>query len=494
MRAALTPRLNRFIPHAPTPPQTAFLLLPQLEAFYGGAAGGGKSDALLMASLQYVDVPGYAALILRRTFPELSQPGAIMARSHEWLTRWKQHGVTWNEQKKRWTFPGGATLTFGYLKNERDVYQYQGAEFQFIALDELTQFTEAPYVYLFSRLRRLEGSGVPLRMRSASNPGNVGHGWVKRRFVTPDATTGRVFIPAKLSDNPHLDATAYADALAELSDTLRAQLLNGDWGAFEGMAFTDFHRDTHVVPRVDVLDQFKWWDRFEAMDHGVGNPTAWGAFAVDGDGNAICFDLHYQANELPDHHAALVKQRRADFWERRNEDGWPERHVCYGDPASIAERTTERNEFGDPMTLQDVYQRHGVRIVPANNRRRIGYVQVCDLLKPDPERRFPLWHPKAGGKGSPRLFIVGDTCPELVEQLETAPIAAGENDPERGEAVDGPWERQYGHAIAMLRYGLTTRFGGRSAEPKPALEDPRAAAMQRRREKTRKPRSKYIDL
>src|SRR4051812_7334087 len=100
-------RLTRWIPHYPHPPQEAFLSLDCREAMYGGAAGGGKSDALLMAALQYVDVPGYSALILRRTFPDLALPGAIMDRSKEWLHGTDAH---WNENERRWTFPSGATL------------------------------------------------------------------------------------------------------------------------------------------------------------------------------------------------------------------------------------------------------------------------------------------------------------------------------------------------------------------------------------------------
>jgi phage uncharacterized protein (putative large terminase), C-terminal domain len=219
-------RLTRWIPHYPHPPQEAFLWLDQREAMYGGAAGGGKSDALLMTALQYVDIPGYSALILRRTYPDLALPGAIMDRSKEWLHGTDAH---WNDNDRRWTFPSGATLTFGYLQVEKDKYRYQGAEFHFIAFDELTQFEETQYRYLLSRLRRLEGSTLPIRMRAASNPGGIGHEWVKQRFITEGATEGRPFMPAKLSDNPSLDTVEYRSALQDLDHHTRAQLLDGDW-------------------------------------------------------------------------------------------------------------------------------------------------------------------------------------------------------------------------------------------------------------------------
>lgn len=219
---------NRYIPHDPTPKQAQFLLLDEDEAFYGGSAGGGKSDALLMAALQYAEVPGYAALILRRSYADLSLPGAIMDRAHEWLDG---TDAKWHDQKKTWVFPSGASLTFGYLQSENDKYRYQSAEFQFIGFDELTQFSITQYRYLFSRLRRLKDSQVLLRMRSASNPGGFGHEWVKQRFVIEGDTHGRPFIPASLDDNPYLDRAEYVKSLNHLDPVTRAQLLKGDWSA-----------------------------------------------------------------------------------------------------------------------------------------------------------------------------------------------------------------------------------------------------------------------
>lgn len=246
----LTVRLL-YSPHTPEPRQQAFLKLGDLgilEALYGGAAGGGKSDCLLMAALQYVDVPGYAALILRRSYQDLALPGAIMDRSKQWLMGSR---ARWSEVDFRWTFPSGATLSFGYLRRFNDVYRYQSAEFQFIGFDELTQFTEAEYRYLFTRLRRPSSldpdqplARVPIRMRSASNPGGIGHEWVKRRLVerktdpddpkdTPERARRRIFIPAKLSDNPHVDQEEYIESLSNIDPYLRAQMLDGNWDARE---------------------------------------------------------------------------------------------------------------------------------------------------------------------------------------------------------------------------------------------------------------------
>lgn len=208
---------------------------------YGGAAGGGKSDALLAAALQYVHVPGYAALLLRKTYPDLALPGAIMDRALAWMAPHRAAGtVRWDEKEKTLEFPAGSTLTFGYLNTPKDRLRYQGAEFQFIGFDELTQFPEGSYTYLFSRLRKPAGMPVPLRMRAASNPGGPGHEWVKLRWnlgidpatgVRGVPPNGRLFIPALLTDNPYLDHTAYLASLAELSPVERAQLVAGDWGA-----------------------------------------------------------------------------------------------------------------------------------------------------------------------------------------------------------------------------------------------------------------------
>lgn len=229
----LLPKWSRYIPHVPHATQFAFLICPVTEILYGGAAGGGKSDALLMGALQYADSPGYAAILFRKSYPDLSLPGALMDKAREWLGG---TDAKWNDTSKTWTFPSGATLSFGYLDSVNDKYRYQSAEFQYVGFDELTQFRESDYRYLFSRLRRAsdgDTSAVPLRMRAASNPGGVGHDWVKQRFLT-SRDPSRAFIPAKLADNPSLDATTYVRGLDQLDPITRQQLLNGDWTARQG--------------------------------------------------------------------------------------------------------------------------------------------------------------------------------------------------------------------------------------------------------------------
>ena len=271
---------TNYIPHKPTSKQLAFLLLTNQEALYGGAAGGGKSDALLMAALQYADVPGYSALLLRRSYTDLSLPGALMDRTRFWLM---PSDATWRDSMKTWQFPSGATLTFGYLERPGDEYRYQSTEFQFIGFDELTQFQETQYRYLFSRLRRANEVDVPLRMRSASNPGGVGHEWVRNRFIDNDVTEDeRVFIPASLPDNPYLDQTAYLASLQQLDPITRQQLLAGDWSARQPGNL--FKREWFMV--VDELPVFvnrsvRYWDLAATPDRPGADPDYTAGVRVD---------------------------------------------------------------------------------------------------------------------------------------------------------------------------------------------------------------------
>lgn len=269
---------NPFIPHWPHPKQALFLSLRSpsmedvLEALYGGAAGGGKSDALLMAAAQYAWTNGeFHGILFRRTHTDLAQPGALMDRALEW---WLPAGVHWDGTNKLFTFPSGAKVALAYLKNPSDHLRYQGAEYHFTGWDELTQFLEAQYLYVGrSRVRRAAGSSIPLRTLSASNPGGVGHNWVKRRFVGGhDLETGRevqpkhLYLPATIQDNPSLDQRAYMRTLMHLHPTVREQLLRGDWSARDPGDY--FRREWFgplLDPEEDALPRgecvfVRWWD------------------------------------------------------------------------------------------------------------------------------------------------------------------------------------------------------------------------------------------
>lgn len=197
--------------------------------FYGGAAGPGKTAGILAAALQHVEEPRYDALLLRENYKQLAQPGSWIAMSHEWLDNTP---ARYNSGQKQWTFPSGATLTFGFVnpRMSDDVRKFQTGAYHFIGIDELTGWNEDDYRFLFSRLRRRSGSGIPPRVRSASNPGGRGHEWVKRRFVDPTTRrTSARFIPAALADNPYLDRDDYIASLQELHPIHWRRLLHGDW-------------------------------------------------------------------------------------------------------------------------------------------------------------------------------------------------------------------------------------------------------------------------
>jgi len=260
------------LPHVPTAPQLAFLSLTEREALYGGAAGGGKSDALLMDALAWIDHPDYAGLLVRRTYRDLALSGAIMDRARTWLGPFVARGeIHWDSIDHRFTFPSGARLQFGYLASPADRYRYQSAEYQYIGMDEATQFEEADYAYLLSRNRRTVTATVPgLKARLGTNPGGIGHDWVRRRFLPwTDEITGsvvyphredgqrRIFIPARLWDNPHVNAEEYAANLRELDPVLAAQLLNGDWG---------------VRPPGEMFDR-RWFD-LDGQEH-IGRVRSW---------------------------------------------------------------------------------------------------------------------------------------------------------------------------------------------------------------------------
>ena len=225
----LTPKMSKYCPYIPTPKQAAFLLLDDVrEVLYGGAASGGKSVAQLMAALQYVDVPGYAAILFRRTYSDLSLPGALMDMARMWFAPFiDTKEVKWSEKEKKYTFPSGATISFGYLENANDCYRYQGAEFQYIGMDECTQIDPTNYRYLFSRLRKTVDIPVPLRFRATCNPGGMYGEWYYERFFLDKQD--RIFIPAGINDNPHVDTEEYTQSLMELDPVTREQLLNGNW-------------------------------------------------------------------------------------------------------------------------------------------------------------------------------------------------------------------------------------------------------------------------
>jgi predicted phage terminase large subunit-like protein len=266
----LQPKEPPFCPEEPSITQKVFLRTYAIEALFGGAAGGGKSSALLMSAMQYVDVPNYSAILFRRTYADLALPGALMDRFRSWSAGVEE--IHWNANSYVATFPSGARISFGYLNNTNDYLRYKGSEFQFIGMDEVTEIRESDYRYMFSRLRRPASgplSQVPLRMRSASNPAP---NWVRQRFIVEGQSTGRIFVPSKLTDNPGIDADSYRQALQELDPVERRRLEEGDWWSTTlGSLFdrTSFEIIDHTeVPQVtSAARAVRFWDLAATEPH-----------------------------------------------------------------------------------------------------------------------------------------------------------------------------------------------------------------------------------
>lgn len=265
-----------------------------------------------MGALQYVEVPDYAGMLMRRSFAALSKPGALIPRSHAWL---QGTPASWDGLNKQWRFPSGAVLAFGYLDSETDKYQYDSAEYQYIGVDEVTQWPEDFYTYMFGRLRRPEEGParlVPLRMRSASNPGREGHEWVKKRFNV-DGRGGAPFVRADLADNPYIDQESYRRSLMHLDPITREQILNGDWTVRHGgMKFRrewfgivdDYPRDARAV---------RFWDlAATAPKKGADPDWTAGCLMVEKRGQFWIVDVKRRQLATFETDALLVQTAQAD--------------------------------------------------------------------------------------------------------------------------------------------------------------------------------------
>jgi predicted phage terminase large subunit-like protein len=273
---------NPFIPAEPTTKQIELLTSNDRELLFGGAAGGGKSIGLTMAALQYVNEPTYNALLVRKTYGMLSQPGALMDIMKEWI---QGKGVHWDHIENLLTFPSGAQLKFGYFRNDADRDQYQGANYHFIGVDELTQFEEDQYLWLYSRNRAPVKDDIPIRIWSTSNPGSKGHLWVKQRFIE-ESNENRRYIPSRLGDNPHLSYEEYSKTLMQLDPITRQQLLEGNWevmatgGYFYRKWFSPFLKEAPLGTKV------RFWDLAASPKTATTDPdwTAGALVSKDKDG------------------------------------------------------------------------------------------------------------------------------------------------------------------------------------------------------------------
>lgn len=307
----------------PQDKQEAFMRRPEYECLYGGAAGGGKSDALLAEALRQVPVPHYRAIILRKTYPQLSE---LIDRSRAiYQPAFPQ--ARYNQTEHFWQFPSGAKIYFGSMQHTKDRINYQGKRYDFIAFDELTHFTWDEYSYMFSR-NRPSGPGTRVYIRATTNPGGIGHGWVKSRFILPalpltpiwddyqvagadgkiiQLRRNRVFVPATVFDNQRLldNDPMYLANLAMMPEAERNALLYGSWDSFDGQVFTEWRNDpahyqdqrfTHVIDPFQVPAH---WRIFRGFDFGYAKPFSVGWFAVDENGKIYHIKEYYGCNGTP---------------------------------------------------------------------------------------------------------------------------------------------------------------------------------------------------
>ena len=411
-------------------PQTTFLAAPEQDVLYGGAAGGGKSYAMLVDPLRFMHIKEHRALLLRKSMPELRE---LIDKSRELYPK-AFAGAKFREVEKIWRFPSGASLEFGYLDRDADVYRYQGQSYTWIGIDELTQYpTEFPLQYLQSRLRTTNNA-IQCYIRCTANPGGVGGHWVKKRYLDPsppnesfqgqDRITRR-FIPARLEDNPFLSADGkYEQMLMSLPPTQRKQLLEGNWDVAEGAAFTEFDYDTHCV---DPFELPKHWERVKGIDYGYAAESACVWAALDpSDETLIIYRELYQKGLTGEALALRI-------FEFEKEDRLSVSGVLDG--AAWA-----RTGSTGP-TVGEVLSRAGHKLRRADKNRIQGKIQIHERLK-------------IADNGRPKMQIF-NTCPNLIRELQSIPL-----DPSRPEDVD---TKASDHAYDALRYLVMSRPKSRTA-------------------------------
>lgn len=415
---------------------------------YGGAAGGGKSDCLIAAALRWSHHPKYRGIVFRRTFPQLEE---IIDRCKV-LYPVVVPGAEWRVGQHRWFFPSGASVRLAHMQHADDRYSYQGHEYQFIGFDELTQFVEEQYLYLFSRARSTVPE-IPVRIRSTTNPGGIGHRWVKERFqighhppnvpiieehLLPNDTVAylsRMFIPGKLEDNPTLleNDPLYVQRLMQLPEIERLRLMDGIWDAFEGQAFAELSESLHGFDGKLPVD----WERFSVFDWGYAKPSCCYIVAVDFDGRLwVEHELYLSKPGTSDEGVrkpAIEVARMIRGWER---DLGLNPKVRLSDPACFARLPAFRKgESMGPSVAED-FIAEGLPMVKAVNDRVPGRQQVHRRLATDDE-------------GRPGMMISND-CTRLWETLPE--MQEDPKNPEDLVTKDVP-----DHAYDCIRYACMHR-------------------------------------
>ena len=376
-----------------TPKQLEFVQADADEVLFGGAAGGGKSHGQLLDAILYAfKYPGSKQLILRRTFAELDK--SIVRKAWEIFptSLWK-----YNASAHTGTFVNGSIIDFGYCARENDVYQYQSAEYDVIRFDELTHFTETQYTYLISRLRGT--TPFPRQIKSSTNPGNIGHAWVKKRFIDPVPPNTvqeiftkfgkqtRIFIPSLVDDNTFIaeNDPSYKSRLDNLSEREKKALLYGDWDIFDGQYFNEFRREIHVIEPFNIPHH---WRRYRTIDYGLDMYAClW--VAVSPDGTAYVYKEIAEKNLI----VSNAAKKTIDMTEK-DEDIY-----LTLAPPDIWSRSQETGKV-----KANLFSAGGLRLTKTSNNREAGWLAVKELLKP------------SGPDGSPKLYIF-ENCRNLIASL-----------------------------------------------------------------------------
>lgn len=443
-------------------PQTDFILCNTREILYGGAKGGGKTDAIGPKALIHVQQYGQWAtvLILRQSFPQLTE---IMERMRPLCLA---AGARWHEQRKTWRFRSGARIIFGHLGDGCD--PYWGQEYSLIIVDEVTRCidTESDYLKLLGSLRN--SHGIPCSVILTSNPGGQGHGWVKQRFmgvppmtVQRDDKTGleRVFIPASLKDNPALPPE-YRAQLEQMSEAERKAFLEGDWDAFEGTVFK-LERGVHTWTWQDFRERTgrdripEDWTRYRAMDWGYAKPFAIYWIAVDYEGRGYVYREWYgcqrdrHGNPIPNEGIRMEPELVAERIKRIEEDAKETRITGIADPACWAKG---KGDYGGGPSIQEAMAKQGIFWIPGKNDRIQGKLQLHQRLhyERDDKGQVTEW---------PGLIFLAPECPHA---LRTIP--ALEYDEHIVEDVDTSMED---HAYDAIRYWCMSRPWATPEKPKP---------------------------
>ena len=391
---------------------------------YGGAAGGGKSYAMLVDPLRFCHRSAHRALILRRTMPELRE---LIDKSRELYPK-AFPGTKFREVEKVWNFPSGAKIEFGFLERDADVYRYQGQSYSWIGFDEITHLpTEFGWNYLSSRLRTIDSEITPY-LRCTANPGGVGAHWVKKRYVDPNPPNStfkggdgltRKFIPARLDDNPYLAKDGrYEEMLKALPPVQRRQLLEGNWDITEGAAFTEFDVDSHVITPFAIPIG---WERIKGIDYGYASESAcvWGT--VDSsDGTLIIYRELYRKNLTGVDLGEMLTQMEL-------EDPFSVQGVL--DTSAWARTGTTGPTVGEAL------QKSGHKLRRADKNRIQGKIQIHEYLK-------------LQQSGRPRLQIF-NSCPNLIRELQSIPLDKKNPEDVNTHAPD--------HAYDALRYLIMSR-------------------------------------